>query len=58
MGIFKIENNINIIVTIIRNIFGLVFMFSGIIKFIDLDAFAMALGKFKLLSESQHYILA
>lgn len=57
MGIFKIENNINIIVTIIRIIFGMVFLFSGIIKFIDLNAFEIALGKFKLLSESQHYIL-
>ena len=57
MGLFKTENNINIVATVIRIIFGMVFLYSGIIKFIDLDAFAIALGKFKLLSESQHYIL-
>jgi uncharacterized membrane protein YphA (DoxX/SURF4 family) len=50
--------NINIIVVAIRLILGCVFLFSGIMKFIDLEAFIVALGKFKLLNETQHFILS
>ena len=50
--------NINIIVVTIRVILGCVFLFSGIMKFIELEAFIVALGEFKLLGETQHFILA
>lgn len=36
----------------LRIIFGALFVFSGLMKFIDLHAFEIALGKFKLLDES------
>ena len=37
---------------LLRIIFGALFVFSGLMKFIDLHAFEIALGKFKLLDES------
>ena len=56
MVMYKIID-INTIASFLRIILGIVFIFSGIIKFIDLNAFEIALGKFKLFNESQHYIL-
>lgn len=37
---------------LLRIIFGALFVFSGLMKFIDLHAFEIALGKFKLLNDS------
>ncbi|MCX6152240.1 MAG: DoxX family membrane protein [Ignavibacteriales bacterium] len=37
----------------LRIFFGAVFLFSAIMKFTDLNAFAVALGKFKMLNEWQ-----
>ena len=37
---------------LLRIIFGALFVFSGLMKFIDLHAFEIVLGKFKLLNDS------